>query len=109
MKLTGRGMEAEGVEARGDKFRLLLFVAGNETNSQQARENLTQLCECHLKGRYELDVIDVFKDFGVALEEGVLVTPALIRVAPPPRVTVLGSLGDTQQVLAALRLSGGES
>lgn len=109
MKLTGRRMEAEGVEAGGEKFRLRLFVAGNEPNSQQARENLTQLCERHLKGRYELDVIDVFKDFGVALAEGVLVTPALIRVAPPPRVTVLGSLSDTQQVLAALRLTGGES
>jgi circadian clock protein KaiB len=108
MKLTGRGMETEGVETGGDKFRLLLFVAGNEPNSQQARENLTHLCEGHLQGRYELDVIDVFKDFGTALEEGVLVTPALIRVAPLPRVTVLGSLSDTQRVLDALRLSGVE-
>ncbi len=97
------------MEARAEKFHLLLFVAGNEPNSQRARENLTQLCERHLKGRYELDVIDVFKDFGVALAEGVLVTPTLIRVAPPPRITVLGSLGEAQQVLAALRLTGGTS
>jgi len=100
--------KAEGVEAGDETYRLRLFVAGDEPNSRQARENLAWLCEQHLKERYELEIVDVLEDFRPALQDGVLVTPALIVVAPTPRVTILGNLSDTEKALRALRLAGGE-
>ena len=81
-----------------------LFVAGNESNSLQARENLARLCEEHIKGRYTIDTVDVLKDAAFAYKNRVLVTPTLILVKPLPAVTVFGNLNDTRQVLAALRL-----
>ena len=81
-----------------------LFVAGNESNSLQARENLARLCEEHITGRYRIDTVDILKDAASAYKNHVLVTPTLILVKPLPAVTVFGNLNDTRQVLAALRV-----
>jgi circadian clock protein KaiB len=81
-----------------------LFVAGNELNSLQAKENLARLCQEHITGRYRIDTVDVLKDATSAYKNRVLVTPTLILVRPLPAVTVFGNLHDTRQVLAALRL-----
>lgn len=88
------------------RLRLRLFVAGDEPNSRQARHNLAALCQEHLDGRAEVEIIDVLKDFRAAVAERVLVTPALIVGTPPARVVVLGNLSDTARVLAALGLTG---
>jgi hypothetical protein len=61
-----------------------------------------------LKGRFTIETVDVVKDFQAAVKNNILVTPALILVAPLPRVMVLGDLSDLPKVLAALRLSGSE-
>ena len=90
-------------------YQLRLFMAGNGPNSERALVNLRSLCEEHLKGRYTIETVDVVKDFQAAIRDNILVTPALILVAPLPRVTVLGNLSDLPKVLAALRLSGSES
>jgi len=91
-------------ERIGYVFRL--FVAGNESNSVQARRNLTLLCEEHLKGRYQIDIVDVLSDAATALKYRVLLTPMLIMIKPSPRVTVLGNLNNRNEVLAAFRLIG---
>jgi circadian clock protein KaiB len=92
----------------GETYVFRLFVAGNESNSSQARGNLTRLCEQHIKGRYKIDAMDVLKDAAAAHKNNVLVTPTLILIRPLPKVTVLGNLNDTRRVLAALRLNGDE-
>ena len=94
--------------AGGETHVLRLFVADNESNSTQASRNLARLCEEHLKGRHEIETVDVLKDAASALKNNVLVTPTLILIEPHPKVTVLGNLSDTRQVLAALRLIGDE-
>ena len=86
-----------------------LFMAGNGPNSKQALANLRSLCQEHLNGRCTIETVDVVKDFQAAVRDNILVTPALILVAPLPRVMVLGNLSDVPKVLAALRLSGSES
>jgi circadian clock protein KaiB len=63
-----------------------------------------QLCEAHLEGRHRIEIVDVMTDAATAYRNGILVTPTLILVEPRPRVTLLGSLDDSRQVLAALRL-----
>jgi len=90
----------------GDSYVFRLFVAGNESNSSQARGNLARICEKHIKGRYKIDAVDVLKDAAAAHKNNVLVTPTLILVRPLPRVMLLGNLNDTRRVLAALRLIG---
>ena len=92
----------------GKTYVFRLFVAGNESNSSLARRNLVRICEEHLKGDHKIDVVDVLRDAAAAHKNNVLVTPTLILLKPLPKVTVLGNLNDTRQVLAALRLTGDE-
>jgi circadian clock protein KaiB len=101
---AGNGAAVAGSKA----YAFRLFVAGNESNSTQARGNLARLCEEHLKGRYQIDIVDVLKDPASALKHSVLLTPMLVMLKPRLRVSVLGNLSDTKKVLATLRLIGGE-
>lgn len=94
--------------AGGKTYVFQLFVAGNESNSTQARDNLARLCKEHLMGRHEITVVDVLKDATTAYTHRVLVTPTLLLIKPLPRVFLLGNLSNTRHVLAALRLIGGE-
>ena len=90
-------------------YLLRLFMAGDGPNSRQALANLRRLCHEHLDGRCTIETVDVVNDFEAAVRNNILVTPALILVAPRPQVTVLGNLSDLPKVLAALRLSASES
>ena len=89
-------------------YLLRLHMAGNGPNSQKALANLHSLCQEYLEGRFTIETVDVVQDFQAAVKDNILVTPALILVAPLPRVTVLGNLSDLPKVLAALRLSGSD-
>ena len=80
-------------------------MAGNEPNSVQALENLVRLCDEHIAGRYKILTVDVLKDPSAAYAHRVLVTPTLILIKPLPKVTLFGSLRDSRQVSAALRLT----
>jgi circadian clock protein KaiB len=105
--MKGRRRERGGNEtAKAATYVFRLFVAGNESNSAQARENLGRFCEEHIKGRYKIETVDVLKGAETAHKNHVLVTPTLILIKPRPQVTVLGNLSDTRRVLAALGLVG---
>ncbi len=86
------------------KYSLRLFVAGEEPNSVKAVANLIRLCEEYLKGRYELHIVDIFKDYQVAIAQQIIVVPTLIVESPPPRRTILGSLTDENKLLVELGL-----
>jgi len=92
----------------GIYYNLHLFIAINDPASEEAQANLSQICETHMTGRYELQVTDINKDFATVIKNGVLVTPTLKVIItskgdPPLKpVTIIGTLGDTQRVLAAL-------
>ena len=105
MKARGRE-RGRYTAAGGETYVFRLFVAGSESNSTQASGNLARLCEEHLKGRYQIETVDVLKDAATAQKNNVLVTPTLILIKPHPKVTVLGNLSDTRQVFGALRLIG---
>lgn len=96
-------------KGKPDHYLLRLFIAGNGQNSHKALANLQILCQEHLEGRHTIETIDVVEDFQAAVRDNILVTPALVLVAPLPRVVVLGNLSDQQKVLLALRLSEVES
>ena len=96
------------VKGGSERYRMHLFVAGEESNSQQARQNLKQLCEDHLEGRCQIDITDVLEDFQSALDNQVFITPALI-VSRLSSVIIYGTLSDKEKVLNALRITGGGS
>ncbi len=86
-------------------YRLRLFIAGDEPNSAQAKAVLARICDRHLRGRCEIQVVDVFADYQAAIDYGVSVVPALIVESPPPLRTIVGSLSDEDKALAALGLA----
>lgn len=86
-------------------YHLKLFVAGDEPNSYKAKKTIERLCESCLKGNYKLEVVDVLKDYQVALDNNILIAPTLVIVAPPPQTTIIGSLSETRKILDALGLS----
>lgn len=86
-------------------YRLRLFIAGDEPNSAQAKAALTRLCDKYLRGRCEIQIVDVFEDYQAAIDYGVSVVPTLIVESPLPARTVVGSLSDENKVLAALGLA----
>ena len=86
-----------------------LFVAGDAHNSTHAKANLAALCAVHLAGRHEIEIVDVFKEPARALAEGIFLTPTLLRLEPLPRRAIVGSLSETNVVLAALGLEPASS
>jgi circadian clock protein KaiB len=106
MKNASRRESGGNGKTGSETYIFRLFVAGNESNSAQARGNLTRLCATHIKGPHKIDTVDVLKDAASAHKNNVLVTPTLILIKPLPKVTILGNLSDTRQVLGALRLTG---
>lgn len=85
-------------------FKFRLFTAADTQNSAQAIANLKTLCEAHLPGRHEIEIVDVFREPERALAEGIFMTPTLVRFAPSPAVRIVGTLSDRQPVLQALGL-----
>lgn len=85
---------------------LRLYVAGSAPNSVQAIANLEAICQQHLKGNHRLEIVDVLEQPLRALADGVIVTPSLIKMSPPPAAQVVGNLSDRSKVLLALGLQG---
>jgi circadian clock protein KaiB len=82
---------------------LSLYVAGQSARSMRALANLKNLCEQHLAGRYEIEVIDMVANPSLARGDDVLAVPTLVRRQPLPMRRVIGDLSDAESVLAGLR------
>ncbi len=83
-------------------FKFRLYTADGTQNSAQALANLTALCQTHVLGRYEIEVVDVFREPERARADGIRMTPTLIKVSPAPSCRIIGSLSETRSVLLAL-------
>jgi circadian clock protein KaiB len=79
-----------------------LYIANNAPNSIRAVANLEAICTQYLKDKFRLEVIDVLEYPLRALADGILVTPSLAKVSPPPAAKVVGNLSDKRSVLHAL-------
>ena len=90
--------------SRSALFKFRLYVAGDALNSAQARANLAALCQALLAGRHEIEVVDVFREPKRALADGIFMTPTLVKLAPLPVRTIVGTLSQTLTVLQALGL-----
>jgi len=85
-------------------YLLKLYVTGSSPRAETAVANLRRICEQELRGRYELQIIDVLKEPQLAEDEKILATPTLIKQLPPPLRRVIGDLSDTGKVLLGLEV-----
>ena len=98
-----RGKSEPSKTAKGLKpgLSLRLYVAGDAPNSQAAVANAKSICETHFAG-YALEIVDMLTHPKRALEDGIIVTPTLLKLSPLPAHRVIGNLSDTAQLLLAL-------
>ena len=86
-------------------IELRFYKAGNGPNSIRAVANAQALCREHnTVQQCQLEVIDVLEAPWRALQDGVLVTPTLLRIFPNPMVRIIGDLSERAQVLVALNM-----
>ena len=85
-------------------YLLRLFVAGATPRSIQALERLKSLCETHLQGRYELEVIDIYQAPSALGADNIVAIPTLVKQLPLPLRHIVGDLSDTEKVLKGLDL-----
>jgi circadian clock protein KaiB len=88
-----------------EKIILRLYITGMSANSIRAIQNITQLCEQYLTGRFDLEIIDIYKNPSVAEEQKIVFCPSLIRQLPLPKKIFIGDLSDTKKVILGLGIS----
>ena len=87
-----------------EKYVLRLYVAGLTPRSQMAIKNIKRICEEHLSGRYDLEVIDVYQKPVLAKGEQIIAAPTLIKKLPFPLRRFIGDLSDSERILLGLDL-----
>ena len=97
-------IERPGSLASEEVWLLRLYVAGESEKSVEAFANLRRLCESHLPGRYEIEVIDLLEHPHLARGDDILAIPTLVRRLPGPLRKIIGDLSDTERVLVGLQL-----
>jgi circadian clock protein KaiB len=90
--------------SRAQIFSLRLYVAGQTPKSVLAFTNLKQICETHLLGRYEIEIIDLLENPQLAHGDQILAVPTLVRRLPEPIKKIIGDLSNTERVLVGLDL-----
>jgi circadian clock protein KaiB len=91
-------------EPSAERYVLRLYVTGMTPRSTRAVENVRTICEEHLKGRYDLEVIDIYQQPTLAKGDQILAAPTLIKKLPLPLRRVIGDLSSTERVLVGLDL-----
>jgi circadian clock protein KaiB len=95
-------LERAAAGASDAKYVLTLCVAGMRPRSQRSIENIRRLCEEHLAGRYELQIIDIYQQSGLAKDAQIVAAPTLVKKLPPPLRQIIGDLSDDGRVLVAM-------
>jgi circadian clock protein KaiB len=87
---------------RKAEWQLRLYVAGQTAKSIAAFAHLKQICETHLAGRYEIEVVDLIENPKLAGDDQILAVPTLVRKLPPPLKKIIGDLSNEERVLVGL-------
>ncbi len=88
-------MDAEG-------YNLRLYVAGQTPKSIAAISNLKKICDQHLAGQYEIEIVDLMANPGLAQRHQIVAIPTLIRQLPEPLKRIIGDLSNVEKVLVGL-------
>ena len=94
-----------GESAGPERYILRLYVAGMTSRSARAVDNVRAFCEKHLEGRYDLQVIDVYQQPAIAIDEQVIALPMLIKKSPGMERKLIGDMSDKPKVLKGLEIN----
>lgn len=100
---TGRTSDKTSSKSTAE-WDLRLYVAGQTARSIAALENLKRICEEHLAGQYQIEVIDLLEDPKLARGDQILAVPTLVRKLPEPVRKIIGDLSNEERVLVGLDL-----
>lgn len=95
---------AKANAAENAQYVLRLYVSGATPRSAEAIANLSEICESRLKGRYDLQVIDVYQQPELARGKDIVAVPTLIKQLPLPLRRLVGNLSREERVLIGLDL-----
>jgi circadian clock protein KaiB len=98
------GLDSAGVERSVEHYVLMLYVAGATARSLRAIANVKAICEEYLKGRYDLKVVDIYRQPTLLSRDQIVAVPTLIKKLPVPLRLMVGDLSRTDQVLLGLGL-----
>ena len=101
---TLRRFEDRVADLATRQFVLTLFVSGASEVSARAIAGVRSLCERHLAGRYNLEVVDVYREVARATSRNVVAVPTLVRELPLPQRRLVGDMSDARRVLAVLEV-----
>lgn len=107
MSLRKKGKQTSsgsGGSEKNERYVLRLYVSGLTPNSARAVANLKDLCEEHLAGRYQLEIVDVFQQPELARADQIVAVPTLIRKLPFPVRRLIGDLSKKERVLVEFEL-----
>jgi circadian clock protein KaiB len=91
-------------DAGGERWELRLYTAGQTPKSLAAIRNLQKVCDEHLAGRYDIEIIDLLKNPRLAKDDQIVAIPTLVRKLPDPMRKIIGDLSDTERTLVGLQL-----
>ncbi len=102
---TDKEKMQEALETQGDRHYVLrLYVAGMTPKSTQAVTNIKKICEEHLRGRYSLEVIDLYKRPALADGEQIIAAPTLLKKLPLPLRRFIGDMSNMEKIIVGLDL-----
>ena len=104
MKASATRAVRERKSSKEATWELRLYVAGQTAKSLQAFANLKRICEKHLNGRYQIEVVDLMKHPELAKGDQIFALPTLVRKLPEPVRKIIGDLSNTERVLVGLDL-----
>ena len=104
IKISTKEFEKALKKSAEEKYLLKLYVTGMTPASTKAIMNIKNICDEHLKGRYELDVIDIYQQPVLAKGEQILAAPTLVKKLPLPLRKFIGDMSNTDKILLGLDL-----
>ena len=102
IKDSTKKFEQALVDEEHINYVLHLYVTGMTPQSMHAIDNVKKLCEQYLRGRYELEVTDLYKNTKLAEGEQIIAAPTLIKKFPLPIRRVIGDMSKTERILIGL-------
>lgn len=102
MRSTEKKTPKESETAIRPEFELRLYIAGRTPKSVNALKNLRRICETHLAGLYQIEIIDLLETPQLAAGDQILAVPTLVRRLPEPIKKIIGDLSNEERVLVGL-------
>lgn len=104
-KLDATEVTTAGESAAPAIYVLRLYVTGPSSVSARAVVNARKVCEDHLKGRYQLEILDVSENIDLAMRDQIIAAPTLIKFAPPPLRRFIGDMSNAESLMKGLNVS----